>query len=410
VNGAIFETRLKQAIGLDPASIGSSAISRAVRSRMAALHCRDTNAYAARLETDPAELKALVDAVVVPETWFFRDPAAFAVLVERFTAIRRGSDLSRRILSVPCASGEEPLSIVMSLLDAGVSPAHFQVDAVDVSEQVLARARQGSYGRNSFRSGDLGYRHRHFRRDGEQWLVSPDLQRQLTWQCGNLLDALFTQNRERYDAIFCRNLLIYFDRPTQERAVAALSQLLQPDGVLFVGPSETSLLLNHGFEPVRAPLAFGFVRRSVRAREPRPPVRRPAIRTELVARPRPPVARPAATAVLPAPVTRPPAVDPLDEISHLADTGRFNEAVRQCDAFLRRHGQSARAFYLFGLVQDAVGNRREAAALFRKAVYLDPKHHDALMQLVYLAEATGDAAGADALRARARRVTQQEAK
>src|SRR5262245_34745751 len=164
-----FEALLKSRIGLEAESVRRVVIERAVRQRMSATGCRDEDAYWAVLNASLHELQALVEAVVVPETWFFRYPESFAALgrlaFERLPALAGGRAL--RILSLPCSTGEEPFSIVMALLDAGLAPGLFQVDAVDISERVLERARQGMYGRNSFRGDDLGFRERYFIPTGE---------------------------------------------------------------------------------------------------------------------------------------------------------------------------------------------------------------------------------------------------
>jgi chemotaxis protein methyltransferase WspC len=128
------------------------AIERAILERQTANRLADTRAYFARVWTSKAELQALVEAVVVPETWFFRDPGAFDALssVVRHGALPMATE-PLRLLSVPSSSGEEPYSIAMALLDAGVPSARFQVDAMDISQVALERAAAAVYGRNSFR-------------------------------------------------------------------------------------------------------------------------------------------------------------------------------------------------------------------------------------------------------------------
>ena len=109
------------------------------------------------------ELQELIDTVAVPETWFFRDRGAFIALarIALDAMVRRGPTDVLRILSVPCSTGEEPYSIAMSLLDAGLSPQRFQVEAIDISHRAIERARAGVYRRNSFRGQDLLFRGRH---------------------------------------------------------------------------------------------------------------------------------------------------------------------------------------------------------------------------------------------------------
>jgi chemotaxis protein methyltransferase WspC len=149
---ADFETLLKEAIGLDAATIGRSALDRAIRERERACRLAD-QAYCERVSSDGDELQALVEAVVVPETWFFRDREAFTALgkVVRDTILRRNPNQEARILSLPCSTGEEPYSMAMALIDAGVSPKGVRIDAVDVSHRALGYARRGVYGKSAFR-------------------------------------------------------------------------------------------------------------------------------------------------------------------------------------------------------------------------------------------------------------------
>ncbi|MBD5656911.1 MAG: methyltransferase, partial [Candidatus Eremiobacteraeota bacterium] len=149
----VFADRLKQTMGLDVAAIGRSTIEHAVRRRMAARSLEDVGAYERCLHSSERELQALIEAAVVPETWFFRDAEAFAEMaraVEVFS-LRVDPGVTIRLLSLPCSTGEEPYSMAMTLLQSGFSVSRFRIDAIDISEQVLVRAEAAVYGKNSFR-------------------------------------------------------------------------------------------------------------------------------------------------------------------------------------------------------------------------------------------------------------------
>jgi chemotaxis protein methyltransferase WspC len=217
---------------------------------------------------------------------------------------------------------------------------------------------------------------------------------------------------DRYDVIFCRNLLIYFDRSTQDRAVGILQRLLTPNGTLFVAPSETGLLLDHDFVSAKIPRTFAFRQSAAGSRKPKP-----ANVASATGLPTPfprasPVTIRQASAVKPPIVSfQPPRTDEparlhagLDEAVRLADQGCLVEAASCCEEHLRRHGPSVKAFYLLGLVRDASGNPTDASNYYRKALYLDPGHHETLVHFAFLVEQQGNSAAAQALRERARRV------
>lgn len=409
-----FETLLKQRIGLEAESVGRVVIERAVRQRIHACGSRDEDAYWTALNASPAEQQALVEAVVVPETWFFRYPESFAALgrlaLDRLPALAPGRPL--RILSLPCSTGEEPFSIVMALLDAGLAPGLFEVDAVDISERVLERARQGVYGRNSFRGDDLGFRDRYFLPSGEGHAVTRQVASRVRFLRGNLLEPGLLAGEPPYDFVFCRNLLIYFDRPTQSAVLEVLKRLMQRDGAMFIGPAEASLLSQQGMQPLGYPQAFVFRHGPSQAAKPsRLQVPAPAATVAAPAparvpsRPRPPMPKPTqpkpGQARTAAGGEGPEAT--LANIVSLANSGRSEEARRACEAFLAAHGPSADAFYWLGLLSDVAGKADEAQDYYRKALYLAPQHAEALAHLAALLAARGDRAGARRLQQRASR-------
>lgn len=414
------KTLLRRATGLDSSTLGSSAVERAVETRMASCRVKDMEAYVQRLQSpDGHELQELVEAIVVPETWFFRDAEAFTALARLATECLATAEAGRvlRVLSLPCSTGEEPYTMAMALIDTGVAPERFYVDAMDISERALAKARRSQYGRNSFRGADLGFRDRHFIAEGEGWHLRPEIRRQVRFHARNLFADGEIPGSGAYDFIFCRNLLIYFDRPTQDRAIDLLVQRLSPAGALFVAPAEVALLMDHGFTPVRIPRSFAM-------RPPGPKLPEVAQRNApaVVKRPAtPPPVRPPQRAVVkppsaaPAPVSTAkvakadPAAD-LQTMRQLADQGELAEAAKLGARHLQAHGPSAEAYYLMGLVHDADSRMAEAADFYRRAIYLEPEHHEALVQLSLLRERQGDHAGARALIDRARRTEKRVTK
>ncbi len=403
---------LKHAIGLDASSIGVSAIERAVRERQSACGLADRDAYWGRVRASQAELQALIELVVVPETWFFRDPEAFQtlarVVLDRLDALDGGlhatPDRAVRVLSLPCSTGEEPYSIAMALLDAGVPARQFHVDGVDISERALSEARQGVYRKISFRGHGLDCRDRYFQPIDAGYRILDSVRHNVAFRHGNVLSVASLPGAGPYDAIFCRNVLIYFDHAARERAMTTVARLLSPEGLLFVGPAEAAVVLRHGFVSARMPGAHAFRKSDKTASERRAAVRRVTVPVP----PRhPAVAKRSAAASIPRPM--PPAeesvqvADGLETGIRLANQGRFAEAETWCEQYLRRQGPSAQVFYLLGLVRDAAGHQSEAVACYRKALYLDPHHHETLVHLALLMDTQSKSAEAQRLRSRALR-------
>jgi chemotaxis protein methyltransferase WspC len=407
---ADFASLLRRTMGLDAMSIGLSAIESAVKSRMKSCELKDSEKYWGLLQNSEAEVQELIEAVIVPETWFFREREAFSALISvmKGTWLPANPGGKLRLLSLPCSTGEEPYSITMAMLEAGLPEGLFQVDAVDISTRSLARAQRGIYGKNSFRGQNIAFRDRFFEPTEQGFRIIESVRQEVRFLHGNMLDPQFMPEKAVYDYIFCRNVLIYFDQDAQDSAVRMLDRLLKPGGMLFVGPSESGLLMSHGFASAQFPLAFAFHRKPVAQKKsgkaavdslPMSPHK-----TRSAIRPTVPLVRPVHQPQLKvAPQAKVAPQDSLDEISQLADQGRLQEAMRRCEDALRV-GPSARVFYLMGLIHDANGNLTEAEQYYRKALYLEPGHHEAIIHLAFLKEQQGDLAGARQLHQRAKRV------
>ncbi|AMS20583.1 chemotaxis protein CheR [Pseudomonas synxantha] len=403
-----FSAFLKERIGLDVASVGEAIIERAVRQRCQSSQAQSVEAYWQHLQNSHDEQQALIEAVIVPETWFFRYPESFATLARlaqvRLAEIKQMRAL--RILSLPCSTGEEPYSIAMALLDAGLAPHQFKVQGMDVSPLSVERARRGVYGKNSFRGADLEFRDRHFTEEAGGYRIADRVREQVRLQVGNLLDPTLLANEPTYDFVFCRNLLIYFDQPTQKQVFDVLKELTHVDGVLFIGPAEGSLLGRHGMRSIGVPQSFAFSRH-VEQTPPAPVfVPMPAPTPQRSAAPIPPKPRPFSKPRPPEPPAKVPHTDAgelLSQIATLANEGKSAEARAACERYLSSHPPAAQVFYWLGLLSDVAGSALEAQGYYRKALYLEPQHPQALMHLAALLESQGDSAGARRLQARAAR-------
>jgi chemotaxis protein methyltransferase WspC len=418
-----IEQLLKQHMGLHSATIGSSTVCHAVEQRMRDCKMDDRQEYLRVLQHSPTEMDALIDTVVIPETWFFRDRnpfSAFSAWVKN-EWLPYNSLKPLRVLSVPCSSGEEPFTVAMCLADLDLPATAAQIDAVDISHRNIGRAMRACYGNNSFRGSDLGFRERHFVAEDQRYRLTEDIRTRVSFARANILDLAFLQQRQPYHVIFCRNLLIYFDRPTQNQAIERLEQLLMPHGVLFLGHSETSLLLERSFTPLDYPCSFGF--RRGRKRDEDAAAARPGSRPVGTVRTRTAhradasaateTAKPFSTANVTA-TPKPTAPVPADNATllgdafRLANQGHLDEAAERCETLLQLGCHQADAHFLLGLIRESAGNIRDAEQMLRKAIYLDPDHYEALTHLSVLCLQNGDASGAQCFRQRATRAQQRQ--
>lgn len=404
---AQIESLLKKSMGLDASSIGSSTIASAVQRRMSACGQPDAQAYLARLLDSRAELNALIEEVVIPETWFFRDGKAFEALRHYVTQewLPAHTQGKLRLLSLPCSTGEEPYSIAMSLIDSGLPLERIHIDAVDISTQALARAQRAVYNEHAFRAEDLSFRERFFQRTDAGFALDERIRRPVNFIQANLLDSAFMPGQGIYDVIFCRNLMIYFDHATQTQAVNVLTRLLHARGILFVGHAESSLILNHAYVSEHIPHAFAFRKLTPPPLKPvPPPVRKKTgsrapdrLATLFQSR------RPAAAFAVTETGDDASMHDELEQALSLANQGNLIEATRLCENWLAQHDPCARVCYLLGLICEASGNQQQAEDHLRKALYLQPDHQEALVHLALLVEQKGDHPAAEILRQRARR-------
>jgi chemotaxis protein methyltransferase WspC len=472
-----FAGLLQRTIGLDPASIGENAIERAVSDRFAAWRAAGADgldesqasieAFWLVVNGVPAQLQALIEAAVVPETWFFRDAEAFNALV-KLARVRLLDQPFKpvRILSMPCSTGEEAYTAAMAMLDAGIAPERFSIDAIDISGRALDVARHAHYGSNAFRSRALGFRERFFAQAGDQWRLLPEVTERVRFRQANLL-TLDPQTFEPFDFVFCRNVLIYFGRQTQHSAMRVLDGLLAPGGTLFVGPAETGLMMREGMASAKLVLAFAFRRPegepgdklaggawptlsgecglssgeqdlAVRPRALFAAIASAERAMEFAARAAKPKAPVAANTfgdrAVPAtnlndapgrsfsfglPVASAPHAAPdvaanaqaaakpgtLKQAQALADAGALPEATDIARTYLKAHPASADAYYLLGVIADARGERSEARGFYKRALYLEPGHGEALTHLAAVLGLEGDHAGSQLLLARAERAS-----
>jgi chemotaxis protein methyltransferase CheR len=189
------------------------------------------------------ELQALVDEVSIHETAFFRNPAQFQTLESLVLPERISTRLKERrrrlhLWSAGCSTGAEPYSIAITLLEHAVLPETWDVrlTATDISTEVLRQARAGSYTVQQAEGLSDEQKRRYFERRGAHLVARSWLRRHVEFHAGNLMDGPPVFD---LDVVFCRNVMIYFDRERQRRVVEMFAHAIAPGGFLFLGHTET---------------------------------------------------------------------------------------------------------------------------------------------------------------------------
>ncbi|MGL5063831.1 MAG: CheR family methyltransferase [Microcoleus sp.] len=436
---AAIEDLLRQKIGLDSLTVGSKTIARCVNRRMEECGLTNINTYLLKLQESPQELEELIETVVIPETWFFRDREPFVFLTNYAVSewFPKYPNQTLRVLSLPCSTGEEPYSIAIALFEVGLSPTSFSIDAVDISKVALKKAISGLYGRNSFRDKNLDFRNRYFTNAGDYYQLNELVRSQVNFIQGNIFDPYFLIDKHPYDAIFCRNVLIYFDDAGREQTIQLLNKLLKKQGILFLGHSETGQKLPPQFISVRHPLAFAYRKTDSSLNSAAVPVKKDTAKTHSSAfvrsakrtdtRENLPSYKSSnsykksftvkerstdstgANPILPnraaevAVGNSKSGTGDLETAQHLADRGQLQEAAKLCETYLSQNRTNADAYVLLGQVYQAKGDRKQAEQCFQKATYLNPNHYEGLIHLALLKEERGDLAGANIIRQRIQR-------
>lgn len=212
------------------------------------------------------EIIHLIDVVTTNKTDFFREAGHFEILVQKAVPeawARNASGRQLLIWSAACSTGEEPYTLAMVLNDYALAHPgfRFRVLATDISTTVLAKAKLGVYSYEVVRPVPHDMQRRYFMRsrdpDSKVTRVVPELRQLVEFRRLNFMDSDFGLS-ERADIIFCRNALIYFDRPTQEQILQKLTRHLVPAGYLFVGHAETL----HDMDIPLAPVAPALYRKA----------------------------------------------------------------------------------------------------------------------------------------------------
>jgi chemotaxis protein methyltransferase CheR len=251
-----FRTLIYDESGISLSEQRQTLLASRLSKRLRDLGLASFSEYYAMVTRDPTseEFTRMLDLISTNKTNFFREPKHFDFL--RNQIVPELEHTKRiRIWSSACSTGEEPYTIAMTLFDSVQNSAQwdFRILASDLSTRVLAKAVSGMYEEDRFRGVPPDVIKRHFLRGrGDQtgiFKVKPHLADAITFRHVNLMDDRFPI-KSPLDLIFCRNVMIYFDRSTQENVVNKFHHYLKPGGYLFIGHSESLQWVTHPFKTV----------------------------------------------------------------------------------------------------------------------------------------------------------------
>lgn len=391
MNLAPFKELIKQRCGLIFSGPGETPLARGLRKRIAATDTKSAVSYLARLQHDAQEFDELVSLLTINETYFYREPEHFKLLVERLIPrilTLRPDGAPLRILSAGCSSGEEPYSIAMALQEKyGESAARlFELAGGDIDKGALSKARSARYSEFSFRGLAPELRERYFEMHGRQaWKVRDDLLRQVHFHHLNLLDRDGHSALRAFDIIFFRNVSIYFDAPTRSLIQQHLAALLKDDGYLIVGTAETLANDLGVLKLVEEDGLFYFSKQALAPLKPRPapafvaPHRNAAperASAPPAARPRMPAMPPTAAA---APVAA-PATD-IEQALRLTRDKRHEEALLVIAGLLEQRPDASDALLLKAHILLHRKAYAETEEIARRVLHGDAWSTDALVLL-----------------------------
>lgn len=232
--------------------------------RLRAHHLKRFLDYYLLLQYDFArEQDHLIRSITNNESYFFRETSQFDALAElEAESLREGGSRpgSLRILSAGCSSGEEPFTLRIYAHERRFGAGPVIVDGIDIDSERLEQARRAVYRTGSLRALDEAQKQRYFTVEDENaHVLNPPYRDGVGFSRGNLIDRA-SLPFEPYDAVFCRNVLIYFAEPALKTAVDNFSSLVRPGGLLFLGHAESIIGMTSAFHAERLGATIGYRR------------------------------------------------------------------------------------------------------------------------------------------------------
>jgi len=205
---------------------------------------------------DPDDIQEFFNEITTNTTDFFRENEHFKFIKDSINSIiadipRIKRDREIRLWSAPCSSGEEPITMAIVLKECLPPDIRIKILATDISEKVLTKAQRGIYSESECKGLSKQNLLHYFKKQADGfYAVDPEIKKLITYRHFNFLDD-FKIIKKNFDIIFCRNVMIYMDNETQEKIINKFYDVLVPNGLFFIGHSESLLNKKHNFKHVR---------------------------------------------------------------------------------------------------------------------------------------------------------------
>ncbi|MBI1883280.1 MAG: hypothetical protein HYS08_03635 [Chlamydiae bacterium] len=339
------------------------------------------------------ELKALLDLLTIGETYFFRNEPQFEALRDYVLPnILKEKKDTLRIWSAGCSTGEEPYSIAMLLREHLTFFENWEISilATDINQNVLKAAQEGIYNARAVHAMPTEYLQKYFVQKGQKFWISEEIKKMVQFQYHNLVrDPFSLPLMQNLDILFCRNVIIYFNIETIRRILSQFAECLLTDGFLFVGHAETLWNLSDDFSPIEFPQTFLYQKTEGPAsKRSRPPeILLPSFEKvdEDV-----PMDR-CAHVPMKKKDRRSSAhrhigtwVQMMSQAVHLANEGRYEEALIGVEKIIHENNLHLQAHFLMGVLLAKLHRYEKAVKQFERVLYIDEKMSIAYFHLGHL--------------------------
>ena len=210
--------------------------------------------HALRFEGNEALMQELINAITINETYFWREHRQFEICCKKtLPHLDREKEAGEaiRILVAPCSSGEELYSIVMAILEEGtvIKKRNIEIVGIDIDSAMIAKAKRGCYTRRSVEKLPESFLRKYFRKKEGLYCLDEIIKNAATFLTGNIFDEALIKRLGKFDILFSRNMLIYFDDKEKEVCFDRFTDLLKEDGYLFLGHADAHRIDRKRFVP-----------------------------------------------------------------------------------------------------------------------------------------------------------------